>query len=163
MNYSSDRMRRASGWGIRAPEPLIGVFARVCSFPLSWQGNRGVPPPLHPASGGSSWVRGRCSITLLQESGSWVWDCGITGRQAGVCRAALLSVMFRPPPSPPQPRPLPSVEKKGKTHTHTHTSTTTDGYTNIHKPVSLRQFRTDPQCTISVWVIERWKYHGPTP
>lgn len=90
-------------------------------------GGWGESPPHHPASGGSSWVGGRFSITLLQESGSWVWDCGITGRQPGVCRGGFLSVMGRPRPStPPTPSP--------HTPTPTHTLTTHQQHNSLQTP-----------------------------
>lgn len=117
-------MIRASGWGISVPEPLIwllGVFIKVCLFLclVEWGG----PPPLHPASGGSSWVRGHCSIMLLQESGSWVWDCGITRPSGRRVPGRFLSVMFRPYHPPPLPPLLFSVKEKRqiKKTTQTHT------------------------------------------
>lgn len=128
-NYLLDRMIRASGWAILnllfwRPRILI---KKICLFlclgkGVGWlwwwlvgceasRGGWGECPPHHPASGGSSRAGGRFSITLLQESGSWVWDCGITGRQPGVCRGSFLSVMGRPQPSTPR-TPSP--------HTHKH-------------------------------------------
>jgi len=53
---------------------------------------------------------------LLQESGSWVWDCGIMGRET--CDSQILLSVERKEkhdtsPSRPRPPPLPN------THTHT--------------------------------------------
>jgi len=56
---------------------------------------------------------------LLQESGSWVWDCGIMGRET--CDSQILLSVERKEkhdtsPSRPRPPPLPNTHARKQSH-----------------------------------------------
>lgn len=85
-----------------------------------------------------------------------LWDYRPSGRRVP---GRLLSVMFRPPPTPPAF----SGKKRQKTHALRPPPPGKQTFIFSHKPVSLRQFRTDSQwAPLMEWLREKYihKYNS---